>query len=205
MSISSSASCKAGSSVVRQRPDAGRARARQEDVLNDASGCHRGFEPGGRNLGGRTRRCRDRCPGGSRGALRLCDGRRRARRRRAGARGRAQPAACRARVDPGDCVPGQCLRGAGHGAGRSGAKGKESITIIWVVLAPDGTQLGVTRQTKDVSKGTLDKKWGPPPTPRQRQRLRTSPSSSPNRLVRGSLRRHLYSIAPHPLICREEG
>ena len=42
-----------------------------------------------------------------------------------------------------------------------GAKGKESITIIWVVLAPDGTQLGVTRQTKDVRKGSLDKKWGP--------------------------------------------
>jgi hypothetical protein len=42
-----------------------------------------------------------------------------------------------------------------------GAKGKESITIIWVVLAPDGTQLGVTRQTKDVRKGALDKKWGP--------------------------------------------
>ncbi len=42
-----------------------------------------------------------------------------------------------------------------------GAKGKESITIIWVVLAPDGTQVGVTRQTKDVRKGSLDKKWGP--------------------------------------------
>jgi hypothetical protein len=42
-----------------------------------------------------------------------------------------------------------------------GAKGKQSITIIWVVLAPDGTQLGVTRQTKDVRKGSLDKKWGP--------------------------------------------
>ena len=42
-----------------------------------------------------------------------------------------------------------------------GAKGKQSITIIWVVLAPDGTQLGVTRQTKDVRNGSLDKKWGP--------------------------------------------
>ena len=41
-----------------------------------------------------------------------------------------------------------------------GGKGKESITIIWVVLGPDGTQLGVTRQTKDVRKGSLDKKWG---------------------------------------------
>jgi hypothetical protein len=41
------------------------------------------------------------------------------------------------------------------------AKGRENITIIWVVLAPDGTQLGITRQTKDVRKGSLDKKWGP--------------------------------------------
>ena len=39
--------------------------------------------------------------------------------------------------------------------------GRENITIIWVVLAPDGTQLGITRQTKDVRKGSLDKKWGP--------------------------------------------
>ena len=41
-----------------------------------------------------------------------------------------------------------------------GSKGKESVTIIWVVLGPDGTQLGVTRQTKDVRNGSLDKKWG---------------------------------------------
>jgi len=40
------------------------------------------------------------------------------------------------------------------------AKGKESVTIIWVVLGPDGTQLGITRQSKDVRKGSLDKKWG---------------------------------------------
>jgi hypothetical protein len=40
------------------------------------------------------------------------------------------------------------------------AKGKESVTIIWVVLGPDGTQLGITRQNKDVRKGSLDKKWG---------------------------------------------
>jgi hypothetical protein len=40
-------------------------------------------------------------------------------------------------------------------------KSKESVTIIWVVLGPDGTQLGVTRQTKDVRKGSLDKAWGP--------------------------------------------
>ncbi|MEX1059876.1 MAG: hypothetical protein WED13_02530 [Methyloceanibacter sp.] len=41
-----------------------------------------------------------------------------------------------------------------------GAKGKQSVTIVWVVLGPDGNQLGVTRQTKDVRKGSLDKKWG---------------------------------------------
>jgi len=40
------------------------------------------------------------------------------------------------------------------------AKGKQSVTIVWVVLGPDGTQLGITRQTKDVRKGSLDKKWG---------------------------------------------
>jgi hypothetical protein len=39
-------------------------------------------------------------------------------------------------------------------------KGKQSVTIIWVVLGPDGTQLGITRQSKTVRKGSLDKKWG---------------------------------------------
>jgi hypothetical protein len=38
--------------------------------------------------------------------------------------------------------------------------GRETVTIIWVVLDPDGNQLGVTRQTKDVKKGSLGKKWG---------------------------------------------
>jgi hypothetical protein len=38
--------------------------------------------------------------------------------------------------------------------------GKETIVIVWVVLGPDGTQLGVTRQTKDIRKGSLDKAWG---------------------------------------------
>ena len=38
--------------------------------------------------------------------------------------------------------------------------GKETVTIIWVVLAPDGNQLGVTRQIKEVKKGSLSKKWG---------------------------------------------
>jgi hypothetical protein len=41
-----------------------------------------------------------------------------------------------------------------------GSKGKDSVTIIWVVLGPDGTQLGVTRQTKEVRKGSLNKSWG---------------------------------------------
>ena len=40
------------------------------------------------------------------------------------------------------------------------AKGKQSVTIVWVVLGPDGSQLGITRQTKDVRKGSLDKSWG---------------------------------------------
>lgn len=39
-------------------------------------------------------------------------------------------------------------------------KGKESVTIVWVVLGPDGDQLGITRQKKDVRKGSLDRKWG---------------------------------------------
>jgi hypothetical protein len=38
--------------------------------------------------------------------------------------------------------------------------GRETVTIIWVVLGPDGNQLGVTRQTKEVKKGSLDRKWG---------------------------------------------
>ena len=43
----------------------------------------------------------------------------------------------------------------------SSVKGsRETVTIVWVVLDPDGNQLGVTRQTKDVKKGSLDKKWG---------------------------------------------
>jgi hypothetical protein len=40
------------------------------------------------------------------------------------------------------------------------ARGKQTVTIIWVVLDPAGTQLGITRQRKDVRKGSLDKKWG---------------------------------------------
>ncbi len=40
------------------------------------------------------------------------------------------------------------------------AKGRQSVTIVWVVLDPAGGQLGITRQTKTVRKGSLDKKWG---------------------------------------------
>jgi hypothetical protein len=39
-------------------------------------------------------------------------------------------------------------------------KGKESVTILWVVLGPDGDQVGITRQKRDVRKGSLDRKWG---------------------------------------------
>jgi hypothetical protein len=39
-------------------------------------------------------------------------------------------------------------------------KGRQSITIIWVVLGPDGNQLGIVRQNRDVRKGSLDKRWG---------------------------------------------
>ena len=44
---------------------------------------------------------------------------------------------------------------------RPAAKGKESVTIVWVVLSPDGSQLGITRQKKDVRKGSLNRNWGP--------------------------------------------
>ena len=40
-------------------------------------------------------------------------------------------------------------------------KGKEHVAIVWVVLGPDGEQLGVVRQERDVRKGSLDKRWGP--------------------------------------------
>jgi hypothetical protein len=39
-------------------------------------------------------------------------------------------------------------------------KGKQSVTIIWIVIGPDGTQLGITRQRKNIRKGALDKRWG---------------------------------------------
>ena len=40
------------------------------------------------------------------------------------------------------------------------AKGKDSVTIIWVVMSPDGDQLGITRQTNEVRKGSLGRTWG---------------------------------------------
>jgi hypothetical protein len=40
------------------------------------------------------------------------------------------------------------------------AKGKETIVIVWVLIGPDGNQIGVTRQTKDIRKGSLNKAWG---------------------------------------------
>ena len=53
---------------------------------------------------------------------------------------------------------------------------KESITIIWVVLAPDGTQLGVTRQTKECAKARSTRNGAPPPTPPPRRGTTSSSS-----------------------------
>jgi hypothetical protein len=39
--------------------------------------------------------------------------------------------------------------------------GKQSVRIVWVVFGPNGDQLGVVAQTKEVRKGALDKRWGP--------------------------------------------
>jgi hypothetical protein len=38
--------------------------------------------------------------------------------------------------------------------------GKQSVHIVWVIFSPDGDQLGVVSQTKEVRKGSLDSKWG---------------------------------------------
>ncbi len=50
------------------------------------------------------------------------------------------------------------IQGSVRVAAASG--GKESVRIVWVVLSPDGTQLGVVKQTNEVRKGSLDRKWG---------------------------------------------
>jgi hypothetical protein len=42
----------------------------------------------------------------------------------------------------------------------SAPRGKQSVRIVWVVFGPDGDQLGVVAQTKEVRKGALDKRWG---------------------------------------------
>ena len=57
-------------------------------------------------------------------ALRLCDGRGRAGRRRGSTRRFAQPEARCHRARAGNRLPGQCLRGAGHGARRAGRQGQ---------------------------------------------------------------------------------
>jgi len=40
------------------------------------------------------------------------------------------------------------------------SKSKQRVTIIWVVLGPDGTQRGITRQIKTIRKDSLSRKWG---------------------------------------------
>jgi hypothetical protein len=37
---------------------------------------------------------------------------------------------------------------------------KQSVSIVWVVLDPDGKQLGIVHQTKQIRAGALDKRWG---------------------------------------------
>lgn len=43
---------------------------------------------------------------------------------------------------------------------KAASRGKQSVRIFWVVLDPNGKQLGVISQTKQVRKGSLDRKWG---------------------------------------------
>ena len=43
---------------------------------------------------------------------------------------------------------------------QAASRGKQSVRIFWVVLDPNGKQLGVISQTKEVRKGSLDRKWG---------------------------------------------
>ena len=40
------------------------------------------------------------------------------------------------------------------------SRGKQSVRIFWVILDPNGKQLGVISQTKKVRKGSLDRTWG---------------------------------------------
>lgn len=63
-------------------------------------------------------------------------------------------------LKPGDSFQANVYEVQGTVRVAPAGKGKESVTVIWIVLGPDGSQLGITRQKKDVRKGSLDKKWG---------------------------------------------
>jgi hypothetical protein len=41
-----------------------------------------------------------------------------------------------------------------------GAGKMEDIQIIWIVFDPDGNQIGVVSQSREVFKGAFDRKWG---------------------------------------------
>jgi hypothetical protein len=43
---------------------------------------------------------------------------------------------------------------------KAASRGKQSVRVFWVVLDPNGKQLGIISQTKQVRKGSLDRKWG---------------------------------------------
>ncbi len=43
---------------------------------------------------------------------------------------------------------------------KAASRGKQSVRVLWVVLDPNGKQLGIISQTKQVRKGSLDRKWG---------------------------------------------
>lgn len=43
---------------------------------------------------------------------------------------------------------------------KAAGRGKQSVRVLWVILDPNGKQLGVISQTKQVRKGSLDRKWG---------------------------------------------
>lgn len=39
-------------------------------------------------------------------------------------------------------------------------RGKETLRIDWTIFGPEGTYLGNMTQTKEIRKGSLDKRWG---------------------------------------------
>ena len=57
-------------------------------------------------------------------------------------------------------------------------KGKQSVTIVWVVLDPDGTQLGVTRQTQECAQRLARQEMGRRGRSRRRAPPRRTSSSS---------------------------